>query len=195
MTQGGPNLLLGHLFVEAGVLPEPMIDSALKLQELVRHGKITNEEAIEALRKAAESGGRLEDEFVNMAAASRTNAAKPSGATAAPKAAPASATYNPNDPKELARRAIAMIQDAGIISEQDYKTAAGVRAKHGGDIGSILVAAGKMEKATLEAAKQSLPLVVEGRMTQDQAFQTIRHCQRTKAGFEQALQELSITIR
>lgn len=191
MTQGGPNLLLGHLFVEAGVLPEPMIDAALKLQELVRQGKITNDEAIEALKKAADGDGRLDDEFVNMAKATRGN--KPSGAVQTGSAP--SAPYDPNDPKELARRAIAIIQDAGIISEQDYKTAAGVRAKHGGDIGSILVAAGKMEKAALEAAKQVLPLVVEGRMTQDEAFQTIRHCQRTKVAFDQALQELSITLR
>ncbi len=86
INKGTPNLLLGHLFVEAGIVPNRCLDAALKCQELVRHGKLTNEQAVLALKRAAELGGILDDDIVAWAqdpegarARSRANASNQLG--------------------------------------------------------------------------------------------------------------------
>lgn len=53
--------------MEAGIVPTRCLDAALKCQELVRNGKLTNEQAVLALRRAAELGGILDDEIIAWA--------------------------------------------------------------------------------------------------------------------------------
>jgi len=55
-----PNILLGHFLVEAGLLPEPTLDAALRMQELVRVGAFSNSQAAEAVRRAHQRGGALD---------------------------------------------------------------------------------------------------------------------------------------
>jgi hypothetical protein len=52
-----PNILLGHFLVEAGLVPEPTLDAALRVQELVKTGAFTNSQAAEAVRRAHQRGG------------------------------------------------------------------------------------------------------------------------------------------
>jgi hypothetical protein len=56
-----PNILLGHFLVEAGLVPEPTLDAALRVQELVKTGAFTNSQAAEAVRRAHQRGGALDE--------------------------------------------------------------------------------------------------------------------------------------
>lgn len=187
LNKGTGNLLIGHLFVEAGVVPEPCLEAALKIQELVRKGELSNAGAIEALRISAETGGVLTDDIV-----AKSRAMYPVGsANANIRPTPARET-GPQDPREAARQVIMLIQNSGIVTENDISTAEGVRRKHGGDVGNILVAAGKIEKATLDAARRCQPLVRENKLNQDEASRILQHCQKTKATVEDACRDLAI---
>lgn len=187
LDKGAKHILLGHLFIEAGVLPEPCVEAALKLQELVRKGLISNSAAIEALRKAAEHGGILDDEIV---AACRAQYPHDSLTNSVPVVKPAANL----DPREFARQVILLIQQAGIVTDNDVATAEAVRKKHGGDVGNILVAAGKIEKATVDAARRCQPLVREHRLSHEEAYRLLRHCQKNKASVDDAFQALGIKV-
>jgi hypothetical protein len=52
-----PNILLGHFLVEAGIVAEPTLDAALRVQELVKAGFFTTSQAAEAVRRAHQRGG------------------------------------------------------------------------------------------------------------------------------------------
>ena len=185
------SMLLGHLFVEAGVVPEPCVEAALKLQELVRKGQLSNSAAIEALRRAAEHGGTLDDETI-AACKEKYPADSPTSSMPVVSNKPSQPTAL--DPREFARQVISLVQQAGIVTENDVATAEGVRKKHGGEVGNILVAAGKIEKATLDAAKRCQPLVREHRLNHEEAFRILRHCQKTKSSVDDAFRELSIRV-
>jgi hypothetical protein len=60
-----PNILLGHFLVEAGLVPEPTLDAALRVQELVKAGAFTNSQAAEAVRRAHQRGGALDAAIEN----------------------------------------------------------------------------------------------------------------------------------
>jgi hypothetical protein len=180
------DMMLGHLFVEAGVLPEPCVDAALKLQELVRKGLLSNSAAIEALKKASEGGG-LDDEII---AACKNKYPQDSLSGSIPAYKPG----GPVDAREFGRQVIVLIQQAGIVNENDVATAEGVRKKHGGDVGSILVSAGKIERATLDAAKRCQPLVREHRLNHEEAFRILRHCQKNRSSVDDAFMALSIRV-
>jgi hypothetical protein len=186
LSKGQPNLLLGHLFVEAGFLPEPLVEAALKVQELVRQGHLSNQGAVEALKRAAERGGFLDEETLASCRASY-----PVVGEAPPRPANAGAQ---TDPREAARQVIMLIHNAGIVSENDISTAESVRRKHGGDVGSILVAAGKIERFTLDAARGCYPLVRDSRLNMDEAVRILRHCQKNKASLEDACRDLAIRV-
>jgi len=187
LDKGQRNLLLGHLFVEAGILPEPCVDAALKLQELVRKGLVSNGAAIEALRMAAESGGVLDDDIINACRAKYPNNDSLSNVPVIKQDAGI-------DPREFIRLVIQLIQQAGIVTENDVATAEGVRKKHGGDVGTILVAAGKIERATLDAAKRCQPLVREHRLNHEEAYRILRHCQKNRSSVEEACAALAINV-
>lgn len=55
-----PNVLLGHFLVEAGLVPEPTLNAALQLQEMVKAGSLTSAQAAEAVRRAHERGGKVD---------------------------------------------------------------------------------------------------------------------------------------
>src|SRR5215471_17607620 len=46
-----PNVHLGYLLVGAGIIPEPVLDAALKVQEMVRTEELTAEQAVDTLRR------------------------------------------------------------------------------------------------------------------------------------------------
>jgi hypothetical protein len=188
MDKGQKNVLLGQLFVEAGILPEPCVDAALKLQELVRKGLMSDGAAIEAMRKANESGGILDDEIINACRAKYPNN------DSLTQGVPVIKTEAGMDPREFIRQVIQLIQQAGIVTENDVATAEGVRKKHGGDVGTILVAAGKIERATLDSAKRCQPLVREHRLNHEEAYRILRHCQKNRSSVEEACAALSISI-
>ncbi len=53
-------LKLGQFLVEAGLVPQPTVDAALQLQDLVRSGKLPTQKAAEAVRRAHIRGGEVD---------------------------------------------------------------------------------------------------------------------------------------
>lgn len=167
--------MLGNLFVEAGILPEPALEAALKLQELVRNGLLTDAGAVEALKYAASHDGQLEESLEKKYWAIKQQVK--TGQPATPRLAP-----------------IDLIKEAGIVSEQDVQAAQNVRRKHGGDVGNILVSAGKILPDTLKAATRCVDLIIYGRLRQDMALTLIQRCQKNNCDIDTASRDLNIPI-
>lgn len=188
IDKGTPNLLLGHLLTEAGMVPQPCLDAALKCQELVRNGKLTNEQAVRALKRASELGGILDEDVIAWArdpegARARSRAAQPNVATG----------QMPRDNPGILK-VLELLKQAGLVSDADLETAKKVRSKHGGDLGQILVSAGKVGAKTLEAANQCQEFVTNGRLRIDKAIMALHYCERMRVGLKDAFEELSIEM-
>lgn len=175
ITKRSPKTMLGNLFVEAGILPEPALEAALKLQELVRHGLLTDSGAVEALKYAASHDGQLEESLEKKYWAIKQQ----------PK-------VGPQQQSRLAP--IDLVKEAGIVSEQDVQAAQNVRRKHGGDVANILVSAGKILPETLKAATRCVDLVIYGRIRQDMALTILQQCQKNNCDIDTACKDLNIAI-
>lgn len=195
-------MLLGHLFVEAGIVPERCLDAALKLQEMVRDGKLNNAQAILALKKASEFGGQLDEAVIEWAKDPEKHK-KPQAKPATPSAKPAASGATGAGPAQTSKpgmdaatmaRVIDLLKQSGLVSEQDIETASKVKSKHGGDLGQILVSAGKIAGKTLEAAAECQEYMRFGRLRIDKAIMALHYCERMRASLRDALDELSITL-
>lgn len=58
-----PNILIGHFLIEAGLIPEPTLNAALQLQEMVKEGTLTPQQAAEAVRRAHSRGGQFDQDI------------------------------------------------------------------------------------------------------------------------------------
>jgi len=203
LSKGSPNLLLGHLFVESGIIPEKCLDAALKLQELVRKGQMNNEQAVLAMKRTAELGGYIDDDIIEWAKdpeAVQKRAGRSAGAASAPGKGPAGPAAAKAAPPAQARDNVAsqriadLLKQAGLVSEEDLETARKVKSKHGGDISQILVSAGRLNSKTVDAAADVQNLVAVGRLRIDKAIMALHYCERMRVGLKEALSELSIDI-
>lgn len=209
------NVLLGTLLKEAGLINEPTLEAALKLQELVREEKMTPEQAPDALKRLHTLGANIEQ---YLAPSDTTPGYTPGGTHAiTPKGMPASSagTARPAPPPQGSpaggspagaapqagqapkgkpvrdlKGAFDLLIKAGILTESDITTAQNVRAKHGGDVVQILQAASKVDTKTVDAAVTCLPLIREGLMKLEQCIIALNYCSRMRVGFDEALDEM-----
>lgn len=201
ISKGSPNLLLGHLFVEAGIIPGPCLEAALRLQEMIRKGKLNNEAAIIALKKAAEQGGQLTDEIISWAASPdaplQIQPADKTLKASEPLTAPAEETMSGTQSQAQATataKAVELLKQAGLITDDDIDAAQKVRRKHGGDLGAILVCAGKLGEKTLEAARNCQIYIEQNRLRLDRAVMALHYCERSRVSLPDAMEELSISL-
>lgn len=197
-----PNLLLGSMLTGAGLISEPTLEAALKLQELIRDERMSPERAPHVLKRLHAMGGNidqyltpddtsLEPPSLNGAPTAKKPAppaAKPAGGAPAkggPAAGPGGA-----QPKRNLKPAFDLLQTAGILSEEDIKVALEVRQKHGGDLVGILEAASKVSRKTVDAAFICLPLIREGLLKVEQCIIALNYCSRMRVGFDEALDEM-----
>lgn len=188
LQKGSANVLIGQLFVGSGIISEKGLDAALKLQELVRGGKLTPEQSVLAMRRAAELGGNLDDDIIEWAKDPELKrGAKPAQRAAAPAAAPAKDNV-------AAQRVVDLLKQAGLVNDDELEMAKRVKTKHGGDISQILVSAGKVGAKTVDAAVEVQNLVAIGKLRIDKAINALHYCERMRVGLKEALTELSIDI-
>ena len=83
-----------------------------------------------------------------------------------------------------------LLNKAKLIQDQDLQTATTVRKKHGGEVWKILVAAGKLDNITYEAATTCQTLMDEDRLKVEQAIIALHFCQRSRVSFDEAIVEL-----
>ena len=87
--------------------------------------------------------------------------------------------------------AFKLLEQAGLLTQDDIKTAQGVRGKHGGDLVSILEAAQKLDNQTLEAAKICNSFEKEGSLKLEQCVILLNYCSRSRVSFDEAISELN----
>lgn len=155
---------LGQVLVMAGIITAPQLKVGLHLQDVMRSGALTMEEAVAALHKEL-------------------------GST------PQNANQSVKVDHEQIRKTLAVLMQADLLTEADLTAAAKVQKKHGGEVSSILVAAGKLDKHTIEAAKACQPFIEGGHLRVDQAIMALHYCQRTRMTFEEAVGELGFDTK
>lgn len=144
---------LGQILVDAGLISVGILKAALNLQEVVRTGALSKEDAVEAfITEHFGKGGKY---------GNRTT-----------------------------QKSLDLLKKAGLIQEQDVQAALNVRKRHGGEVAKILVAAGKVDKGTLEAAAKCQGLIEENRLKVEQAIIALHYCQRSRVSFDEAVDEL-----
>jgi hypothetical protein len=180
-----PGILIGSLLTEAGLITEPTLEAALKIQELVRGGKLTPSRAPELLKLFYSMGASIE-EYIDPSDLSSPEAAKKPQPTSSEQQRRAAAGQQP---KELTS-ALDLLIKAGLLTPNDIKTASAVRAKHGGDLRMILQAAGKADTKTLDAAVVCVGLERQDLMKVEQCVILLNYCSRSRVGFDEAIDEL-----
>ncbi len=213
-----PNLLIGVLLKDAGLITEPALDAALKIQELIREGKVSPQKAPLILQKHHSKGAKI-DQFLSIddvvvskktqepqapvpkpgqggptankgpAPAGQKGAGAPASSGSGPAQA-AKSGEGPGGAKRNLKPAFDLLQKAGILTESDVKDALDVRQTIGGDLVSILESAGKLNKKTVDAAFVCLPLIREGLMKTEQCIIALNYCSRMRVGFDEALDEM-----
>lgn len=191
------NILLGTMLKEAGLISDPTLEAALKLQELVREEKMSVDKAPEVLKRLHAMGSSIDQyltkgDFDKSAGASFASTPKPAAAPAkpAPQAGQNQGQGQPAGQGRDLKGAFDILQKAQLLTESDLTTAMNVRKKHGGDIVQILEAAGKVNSKTVDAAVTSLPLIREGLMKIEQVIMALNYCERMRVSFDDALEEM-----
>ncbi|MDP3510033.1 MAG: hypothetical protein Q8T09_18830 [Candidatus Melainabacteria bacterium] len=189
------NILLGTMLKEAGLISDPTLEAALKLQELVRDEKMSVDKAPEVLKRLHAMGSSIDQYLTkgdfDKSAGAAAYAAAPKPAAPASKPIPQSGQGQgqPGQGRDL-KGAFDILQKAQLLTESDLTTAMNVRKKHGGDIVQILEAAGKVNSKTVDAAVTSLPLIREGLMKIEQVIMALNYCERMRVSFDDALEEM-----
>jgi hypothetical protein len=149
---------LGQILVEAAIIRGPIIRQALKLQESIRSGEMSKDDALDALclevfgvgRKIPDSTGETTDSTL----------------------------------------ALELLRKAQLVSDFDHETASKVRDKHGGQLVSILVKAGKLDQHTADGAFKCNQLVSQKKLEEGKAIIALHYCQRSRIDLDSALKEL-----
>ncbi|PWU00499.1 MAG: hypothetical protein C5B53_04005 [Candidatus Melainabacteria bacterium] len=199
LLQKRPNITIGTLLTEAELITEPTLQAALKIQDLVRAGRLTSSRAPEILKLFFSMGAAIEDyidpsDFVANKAGGKSEAARSEPAKVQPQpgqpAAPAAAQAPPSPQVIELRQAFDLLIKSSLLTEDDIKTANEVRKKHGGDMRNILQAAGKVDSKTMQAAIICGHLVKDNLMKVEQCIIALNYCSRSRVGFDEAMEEL-----
>lgn len=159
---------LGQILVEAAILRGPVLRSVLQLQQKVRSGSITQDEAFDVLYKEVFGVGKEKAEKSKKG----------------------------DDAKEkpASEDALIILKVAGLLSDFDIESAKKVQAKHGGSVLKILKTSGKLDDFTVDASIKLAKLVDDNKFKPDQAVIALHFCQRSRVSLDDALKELGWKI-
>lgn len=149
---------LGQILVEAAIIRGPIIRQALKLQESIRSGEMTKDDALDALCLEVFGVGRKVQDSTGETTEST--------------------------------QALELLRKAQLVSDFDHETASKVRDKHGGQLVSILVKAGKLDQHTADGAFKCNELVAQKKIEEGKAIIALHYCQRSRIDLDSALKEL-----
>lgn len=167
---------LGQILVEAAILRGPVLRSVLQLQQKVRAGNITQEEAFDILYKEVFGVGK-EKEDTDKAKGTEKKAIKEFEFST----------------KEI-EDALILLKVAGLLSDFDIESARKVALKHNSNVLKILKTSGKLDEFTLDASVKLAKMVDANKFKPDQAVIALHFCQRSRVSLEDALKELGWQI-
>jgi hypothetical protein len=211
------NILLGELMFEAGLISESTLEASLKVQEFVREERMSPTQACEILKKHHALGGTI-DNYLNpsdydldsgkkvpqkkstlssssTSSSSSSSSKSSSSASASGAASKSSSSSSSSDvPKseriKLQLASFDLMQKAGLLKNDDLKTAHDIYKKHGGDIAQMLTSSGKMDSSAYKAAEICIPLIQENKMKVEQCIIALNYCARSRVDFDSALEEM-----
>ena len=154
--------LLGDLLVKAQIVSRSILDAVLKMQEIVRAGAISKDEACQAI-------------ITELARITPTE------------------ELSVKTELENEQRVIDLLIRCSLISIQDKEAALGVQKKHGGQLGQILVSAGKFHLKTYLAAVESELLLRKNKIKLEQIVIALNYCARTRMNLSDAIRELGFS--
>ena len=168
------DISLLDLLVKAELITETTLAATLKTHELVQSGRINSMQAVDLLKREHNKGDNIENYFDGAISFKESaNKAQPN-------------RQINNDPAIFL-----LLEQAGLISKADIKSAENVIKKYGGDVASVLQAANKLDEQTYTAAKIASELNKTGLMKLEQAVIILNYCSRSRVSFNEALNELN----
>ena len=167
---------LGQILVEAAILRGPVLRSVLQLQQKVRAGNITQEEAFDVLYKEVFGVGKEKED------------------TDKTKSAEKKATKEFEFTTKECEDALILLKVAGLLSDFDIESARKVALKHNSNVLKILKTSGKLDEFTLDASVKLAKMVDANKFKPDQAVIALHFCQRSRVSLEDALKELGWQI-
>ncbi|MDX2105937.1 MAG: hypothetical protein SFY67_05995 [Candidatus Melainabacteria bacterium] len=162
---------LGQILVEAAILRGPVLRSVLQLQQKVRAGNITQEEAFDVLYKEVFGIGK--DKEDKQAKGSEKKPGK-------------ELDFSDKESED----ALILLKVAGLLSDFDIESARKVAQKHNSNVLKILKTSGKLDEFTVEASVKLAKMVDANKFKPDQAVIALHFCQRSRVSLEDALKEL-----
>jgi len=165
-TSQETGLPLGRVLVLIQAVSDELLTAALTAQVLVRDGKITKEEAIQALASARRRRVTIE---VSLADHGFYKA-----------------------PIRQSIKLGELLVLAGILNESDLMTALELGLARGMPVGQVLVQTGQMTRAGLDAALKVQDMVSEGTLHALQAAEALRQVVLKNISIAQAVAELGL---
>jgi hypothetical protein len=92
------------------------------------------------------------------------------------------------------KKIVDLLVEAGLINQEDKKTAQDVQIKFGGKIGEILVSAHKLSEITYKAAFECDQLVNQNKIKVEESIIALNYCERSRVNLTEAMQELGFQV-
>lgn len=162
-----PNhIFLGDLLVKSHVINQSVMDAILQMQDIVRSGAISKEEACQTITS----------ELIKISPAKTTTAKAPVSQ------------------QEAEERIINLLIRACLITSSDKETALNVKKKHGGQLGQILISSTKLNQSLYDAAAQAETLLQYDKLKVEQAIIALNYCERARTNLNESLRELGFNV-
>ncbi|MBP6743950.1 DUF3824 domain-containing protein [bacterium] len=157
---------LGQVLVMAGIITATQLKAGLRMQEAMHAGAMTMPEAVDSLHRELSLAGQP----VPSAQAEKI------------------------DIEEI-RKIVALLRQAGMLSDADIEAATKVDATGGANVVKVLLASSKLDQLTIDAATTCQRFIDGGHLRPDQAFMALHYCQRMRVTFEEAASELALDTK
>ncbi len=212
---------LGQVLVMAGIISAAQLKAGLRMQDAMRTGALTMEQAVTTLHNELGNEAKPKvsepNEADNIQARSQTRSQTGSGQSASQSTSQSKsqatsqsisqtmsqaisqtnsvpAEVEEPDSEEV-KKALTLLTQVGLLTETDLEAASRVRTTRGGELTRILMAAGKLDKLTIEAATACQRYIDGGQLRADQAIMALLYCQRMRVPFEEATSELNLDTK
>lgn len=160
---------MGRILIKHGLAQEEVVAAALELQHMVRTRMASVEDAIQSLRLVYANKLSAQQALFQIAQSRKDS--------------DAASTEKPDLPLYQ------FLQLANLISAKEVENAIRIGSRDSELMGKMLVLVG-MDENLISAAKQAHDLVLQCRLTAEQAIIALKHCQLQRTSLIQAFQEL-----
>lgn len=208
VQQGVPNLMLGRILVESGLIPKDVLEAALNLQDLVRKSGLTPIEATDVLRKVQTQGKKVEQVIAELKGqeyvepeppkSDAVDLLKQAGFVSEQDIIKAKhvivqlrkAGLDSPQGAETAKALLDLLRLAGFITDEDIRRASASSSNNPTEICKSLLSSGTIDALSFEVASRFVKHVRRSTFKQEQAIIALHYSQRSRTGFEETVHAL-----